>query len=236
MRSFLNVVLLILVVGTFGLNWALRRQPNERNLEAIPQMVDAVPFDAYTENPNFPDGKTLQPPPAHAVVRGLPPLHYAATPEDARRAGEELTSSFSATDAVALARGAAVYATFCQVCHGPQGKGDGPVAQRGFPAPPSLLAPNALAMRDGQLFHVITYGQNVMPGYAAQIAREDRWQAVLHVRRLQEAASSAASGATPAEPETALPAPQTASLAALRPTDSASELLAPQSGVPAVPR
>ena len=43
-------------------------------------------------------------------------------------------------------------------------------------------------MSDGQMFHVLTFGQKNMPGYAAQISAADRWQAILHVRSLQDAA------------------------------------------------
>jgi hypothetical protein len=43
-------------------------------------------------------------------------------------------------------------------------------------------------MRDGQLFHVVTYGQGNMSGYASQIGEDDRWRAVAHVRHLQRSA------------------------------------------------
>ncbi len=40
-------------------------------------------------------------------------------------------------------------------------------------------------MKDGQLFHVLTYGQNNMPSYASQITRQDRWNVIAYVRSLQ---------------------------------------------------
>jgi hypothetical protein len=43
-------------------------------------------------------------------------------------------------------------------------------------------------MRDGQMFHVLTKGQGNMPSYAVQVAPEDRWKAILHVRTLQKGA------------------------------------------------
>jgi hypothetical protein len=36
------------------------------------------------------------------------------------------------------------------------------------------------------LFHIITYGQTNMAAYASQVAREDRWAAILHIRHLQK--------------------------------------------------
>jgi mono/diheme cytochrome c family protein len=74
------------------------------------------------------------------------------------------------------------------MCHGPQGKGDGPVPKRGVPLPASLLAENAMEMKDGQMFHVLTYGWRNMSAVAAQLSREDRWKVILYVRSLQQPA------------------------------------------------
>jgi mono/diheme cytochrome c family protein len=78
-----------------------------------------------------------------------------------------------------------VFDNICQVCHGPIGEGNGPVTQRGFPLSASLLADRAVQMKDGQMFHVLTYGQGKMPSLAAMLSPEDRWSAILHVRMLQ---------------------------------------------------
>jgi len=125
------------------------------------------------------------------VAIGFTPLDYPATPEGARRAGVELSNPFTAEDAEALARGAEVFATFCAVCHGVGGAGDGPVTRRGVPPPPSLLAENAMALPDGHIYHIISLGQGNMAGYASQVSRDDRWRAIKHVRRLQAEAQAA---------------------------------------------
>ena len=41
------------------------------------------------------------------------------------------------------------------------------------------------AMSDAQIFGIISNGSGAMPSYAAQVARDDRWKAILHVRKLQ---------------------------------------------------
>ena len=50
-------------------------------------------------------------------------------------------------------------------------------------------------MKDGQLFHILTYGQNNMPSYASQLSRDDRWNAIIHVRSLQRATAPDLPGA-----------------------------------------
>lgn len=181
------------LVLAVGLNFVFHGDRTQPNFEYFPDMAHSPRANAFAPNAAFADGKTLQSPPAGAIARGFLPLHYTASAEDARRAGTELVNPVAATDA--NARGAFVFSTYCQPCHGAGGRGDGPVAQRGFPPPPSLVTGKSTEMRDGQLFHILTYGQGNMPSYASQIAREDRWKAVSYIRWLQ--AQGVASAAKP---------------------------------------
>ena len=48
-----------------------------------------------------------------------------------------------------------------------------------------------MQMKDGQLFHILTHGQNNMASYASQLSREDRWNVIVYVRSLQAAAKPA---------------------------------------------
>jgi mono/diheme cytochrome c family protein len=197
-RIILNSVLLVVLLAVVGAGWFLRARADQPNVEVLPDMAHSARYNAYAENPNFADGKTLQPPAAGSIARGYLPLHYAATPEDALRAGQELASPVSLGNANAVQRGGTVFANYCVACHGGAGTGMGPVAQRGYPPPPSLLAPRAVQMKDGQMFHILTYGQNNMPSYAAQLSRADRWNAVVYVRSLQQQAATRAA-AVPAK-------------------------------------
>lgn len=201
-RIVLNVFLLVALIISVSASWLLTPNPARPNFEFIPEMAHASRYNAFAPNPNFANGATLQRPDSGAIPRGWMPLHYAATPQDAMRAGEELRSPLSPGNARAQERGAFVFANFCAVCHGAGGAGNGPVAQRGYPPPPSLLAEHAQKMKDGQLFHILTYGQNNMPSYASQLSRDDRWNVILYVRTLQAAATptAPAPSATPVKP------------------------------------
>lgn len=188
-RSALNIILLFALVVVVALTWILRRDFTMRNLEFLPGMVESVPYNGQSANPFFEDRKTLRKPPPGTIARGFMPFPYDATPENALRAGMELRNPIPDTLQEAVERGAVVFATFCQPCHGTGGLGDGPVVQRGFPPPPSLLAEKARGMKDGQMFHILTYGQANMPSLAAQIRREDRWKVILKVRQMQRKAT-----------------------------------------------
>jgi mono/diheme cytochrome c family protein len=187
----LNFVLFLAFLGSLGLYALLGRDLTQRNFEIMPDMAHPVAYDTYAPNPHFRDGVTFQAPQAGAIPRGRRPLHYGPSPQDAVRAGAELSNPFRPGDRRARERGAFVYTNFCVVCHGPTGKGDGPVMERGMPLSPSLLAENAVEMKDGQMFHVLTYGQKTMAAHAGQLSRDDRWKVILYVRSLQRQARGA---------------------------------------------
>lgn len=193
-RLFLNLVLLAVLVISAAANWALHPDLSRPNMEFAPDMAHSPRANAFAANSVLPDGKTLQNPPEGSIPRGLPPLHYTASKEDAARAGAELVSPL-AFNPTTVKRGEFVFHNYCATCHGPAGLGNGPVAQRGFPPPPSLLADKARQMKDGQMFHVLSYGQNNMPSYASQISREDRWAVIAYVRSMQQAAEVPAQAA-----------------------------------------
>jgi hypothetical protein len=187
----LNITLFLAFIGSLGAYALTDRDLSQRNFEAFPDMAHAVAYDTYAPNPNFPDGKTLQLPEPGTIARDSVPLHYEGTPSDAVRAGEELTNRYSMDNARARERGAFVYTNYCQFCHGAAGKGDGPVSKRGMPLPASLAtADNPVKMKDGQMFHVLTFGWRNMPAQAGQLSQEDRWKVILHVRTLQQQAAA----------------------------------------------
>jgi mono/diheme cytochrome c family protein len=84
-----------------------------------------------------------------------------------------------------LARGRERYDIFCAPCHSPAGDGDGMVARRGFPAPPSYHIERLRRVPDSHLYEVITQGYGVMYPYADRLSPEDRWAIAAYVRALQ---------------------------------------------------
>jgi mono/diheme cytochrome c family protein len=184
-RAVVNGALAIALLALIGITMLQRADFFRRNWQYFPGMVDAVAYDPQSDNSVWADGKTQQPPVQGTVARGFPPFPYAATPEDALRAGAELQPPHTADSVASLTRGQVVYTTFCVPCHGAKGMGDGIVTTRGFPPPPSLLADHARQLKDGNIYHIITLGQNSMPALAGQVAREDRWNVMRYVRSMQ---------------------------------------------------
>jgi len=183
----LNSILLLVLIVLVGTIFFVRRQFTLPNVELLPGMVHSDAYGSQSENSLFPDDKTLQPPVEGAVVRDFEPFPYKATPEDAIRAGKGLHSPLAPIDSLNdLHRGSLVFAHVCSPCHGAGGIGDGTIPKHGFPPPPSLFAQNALNMKEGQIYHIITYGQRNMPSFASQVVRADRWRVAAYIHSLQQ--------------------------------------------------
>lgn len=183
-RGFVNLLLLAALAVACVVIGYFRFDPARRHPYLINDMVDSPAYEDEGENPVLPNGQTMQLPPPGAVPHGLRPLPYrAGSDEDMDRAGRDLRNPRSG--AAATARGQEVFDRMCAVCHGPQGAGDGPVVSHGFPPPPNLMGSHTRGLADGALFYKITYGGSIMPAYASQVTRADRWASILWLRRLQ---------------------------------------------------
>jgi mono/diheme cytochrome c family protein len=148
------------------------------------------PFDFMMEqeklNPQepseyFTDGIGMRQPVKGTVARGFIPYPYMGNPTP----GEFLINPLLASKEV-IDLGQRKYNTFCSPCHGNYADGDSRLRGQ-FPNPPSLHSSRSREMADGMLYHIITNGQNIMPSYAPQVTREERWAIVHYIRVLQRA-------------------------------------------------
>lgn len=94
----------------------------------------------------------------------------------------EVRNPVPRTDA-SLSRGRRVYHTYCVVCHGAAGRGDGPVAVKFVPV--DLTTDVTKQRSDGYIYAVLRQGRGIMPRYGDKIRGADRWHVVNYVRRLQ---------------------------------------------------
>ena len=150
-----------------------------RAREYMPDMARDPAYKAFAPNSTTRDGLTLQRPVSGTMPRGYQPFHYGSGEAEAERAGRELRNPYRPT-AVTLEEGKSLFVTYCAVCHGPQGKGDGPISSK-IPTPPSYVSDRLLLFQPGRVFHVITLGTNKMPSYAAQLSADERWKIVTYV-------------------------------------------------------
>jgi mono/diheme cytochrome c family protein len=108
-----------------------------------------------------------------------------------------------------------IYLINCAICHGTALDGNGPLYKDGtgpFAAKPANLVgdPKIAALTEGTLYHVMTYGKNLMGSYASQMDRKQRWMVAQYIKSKQgggDEAAPAAADSTAAGAATTMNAP-----------------------------
>ena len=88
-----------------------------------------------------------------------------------------------ATDA-AIDRGQMIFHQSCELCHGPKGKGNGPMSTSLPTKPADLSSDHVQSQTDGALFWKIFSGRGMMPTTQATLTDEQRWAVVDYIRTL----------------------------------------------------
>ena len=151
----------------------------QRAFEYMPDMARDPAYKAFAPNSVTRDGLTLQRPVAGTIPRGYLPFHYGPGDQEAERAGVELRNPYT-PNRKTLDEGKSLFQTYCQVCHGSLGKGDGPISSK-IPPPPSYLSDRLMQFPQGRVFYVVSMGTGKMPSYAAQLNADERWKIVTYV-------------------------------------------------------
>lgn len=146
-------------------------------------MVHSAAYESYTPNPNFADGKTMQPPVAGTIPRGMIPYTFQKTDEDRALAAKTLINELAATEDN-LERGKKMYGIYCIQCHGENGDGQGSLyINKKYTYPPaSLLSEKMLANPEAEIYHVITVGFGIMGAHGSMIQPADRWKIAMYIK------------------------------------------------------
>ena len=176
---FIGLLIGVAVVVSGGTYVALNKVAF---MEPYSWMMEQAKLKPQAPSTLFADGKGMRTPVPGTVARGFLPYAYAGKPDEA---GKFLVNPLPPS-ALVLERGRTGFLTFCSPCHGNFGRGDSRLRGQ-FPNPPTLLSDKVRNWPDGSIYHVITEGQNIMPSYAGQVRKDDRWAIVHFIRALQRA-------------------------------------------------
>lgn len=161
---------------------------SQPNIDAIQDMMeqDALKAQDYQPGGNGTKAASMLPPQG-TIPKGYKPYPYHNDPAAAEK---NLKNPYANDETAELLKvGETKFNTYCIVCHGPQGKGDGLVAAKMLLKPPPLISDKIIGYNDARIYHIITDGQGVMSSYAYQMVNEkDRWAVVNYVRSLQKIA------------------------------------------------
>lgn len=180
MIFFVGLFATVFLMGLTGCS----NDSSQPNVEVIQDMMEQPAIKAQDFQPQNREKSGMRLPPEGTAAINREVYLYKGDPEGA---GNNLKNTH-VENVQFFTLGEKHYKNYCYVCHGEQGKGDGPVAGKFVGVkPPSLLSDKVRGMKDGQLFHIITDGQGVMGAYINQMPwAKDRWAVVSYVRKLQK--------------------------------------------------
>jgi cytochrome c5 len=177
----LCVVMVVMIAGTRG---SLSRRPP---IELFADMVRQPKLRPQTPDSFFPDGKSSRLPVAGTIAHE--DTHFGDLPVNTGLVTG--TTNFVETipvpvTATLLARGQQRFTINCSPCHGAQADGNGITKKIGaMGVVANLHDKRIVEMADGELFHTITYGKNLMGPYGANVTVDDRWAIIAYLRALQ---------------------------------------------------
>ncbi len=191
----------------------------------VPDMAYSQAYETYTKNPSFGkdslgavDSFEARKPVTGSISRGVLPdyeitddkvfasymykSHFDNSDSSYAASTSALKNPFEPTKEV-LDRGKYLFTIHCMVCHGEKGAGDGSIVQtEAYPPVPSY-ADRLPTISEGQMFHSITYGKNLMGSYSYVLSAEDRWKVIYYIEQLAKvgpfAAGASTSAAAPAD-------------------------------------
>ncbi len=139
--------------------------------------------------------------PVHGTVKRGEELPYSGSNDSTGyRLSANLENPLKDMSIIEMPEAQRLWQINCAICHGDKGSGNGPLSTSGkVGGVANLTLPNYVAMKDGTMFHAVTYGKGLMGSYASQLNRRQRWMVINYIRTLQPAAESAA---TPAPADT----------------------------------
>ncbi len=106
-------------------------------------------------------------------------------PLDRSQLGVQFPTSPLASSEEVVEAGREQFSVYCAPCHGPTGKGDGPVSAKFIP-PTDLASPFIQENPDGWFYGTIRNGVRLMPRYGTELSAHQSWQIVAFVRTFKE--------------------------------------------------
>jgi mono/diheme cytochrome c family protein len=206
--SVISVALLLMAVVAISCS-DVKRKPGK---VYMPDMAYSRAYETYSPNPVFIDGQTNREPVAGTVKRGQTFVYHIAQdkPGDTSNyfASKSTKNPITAMSDGELKEAERLFLVNCAICHGSKLDGNGPLWNDGdgpYPSKPAALVGDARyeQMPDGQMFYSITYGKNLMGGYASQLDARQRWMVISYIKSKQNK-TQPATAAAPAKDSTSV--------------------------------
>jgi cytochrome c553 len=169
------------------------RSPEDTGRTFVPDMQYSSAYEPYAPGPivegsTLGDGLSARKPVKGTIPRGHITYHLNDTEED-REKSKEVKSIVLRTEET-VQQGKDLYNIYCAICHGDKGDGNGYIVENGHykPVPTSYIEGRGNELTEGEIYHAMTYGKNMMGHYRSQLTSKERWVVTHYVQSLQEKA------------------------------------------------
>jgi mono/diheme cytochrome c family protein len=88
-------------------------------------------------------------------------------------------------DSASARYGKEIFEKRCYMCHGENGRGDGPILPKIGISALDELSPRTKNLSDGAIYWMISNGNSPMPAYFKMLSEKERWSLVNYIRSLQ---------------------------------------------------
>jgi mono/diheme cytochrome c family protein len=174
--------------------------PNHTGRVYMPDMAYSVAYETYASTEKLKEKGIyyVALPVAGTIARGDSAPYTLPNSDTGYAQSKTVLNPIKSLNADQMKEAERLFLVNCAICHGPKLDGNGPLYNGGngpFPAAPKDLMSDEIKGRaDGTIFHVMTYGKNMMGSYASQLSTNQRWMVLLYIRSKQ-----AGGGATTAK-------------------------------------
>ena len=198
-ENYKNILLRSLFIGSIAVFlFACKSNSQSPGFEYMPDMYRSPALEPYVSYPGHGPGfgntnKMI----ARQPIKGTMPrgfVRYHLDPSDSGyfAAGNLLHNPLIITKQV-IGNGKQLFDIYCSVCHGTKGDGKGTITNPAYKAVPNYkdTLPTRRGghgmrdLKDGNIFHVTTFGLNAMGSYASQLTKKERWEIISYVHTLQ---------------------------------------------------
>ena len=156
----------------------------EPNYQYMPNMYEPVTYGTYSQSDAFKNGQEGQLPAEGSINRGFEVYEYPNTPEALLAVkAANLPSPLGVLSEKDIEKSKFLFDVYCAICHGEKGDGQGKLVTQGK----FLGVPNYKdrEINEGSIFHVETYGLNMMGSHANQLSKHERWLVASYVMDLK---------------------------------------------------
>lgn len=134
-----------------------------------------IPFPTDMQNQvsiNYQESPRLLPPDGAVPIQGLSII------------ADEFPVNSIPADEISMQRGKILFSVHCQVCHGDNGHGDGPLAKYFERTPENLTSSQITTEFDGAVYLTIRNGFGQMPALYENLTQRETWDVVNYLHTL----------------------------------------------------